>query len=247
MGIYFWSTIMKTTTGENDGKKLEFDLADYSNSARTTLARKAQAKRRKIRQICVGFGAATSTALLGGTGLEAGIIYSGPQDITLAPGVSSSSTARIDLDGNHLPDFEFYFYNSGNVFGSSSRWAYGLAPGNRIATTGSSGARNFNSNDLIGTPGSLLGSAAESASLFRFSGFMGVQLDNGNFGWIQVKSGSEPKSLTIVGWAYEDSGQHLTAGAVPEPTSAMLMGLGLMAMGAAGVRELRRRKRQATA
>lgn len=54
------------------------------------------------------------------------------------------------------------------------------------------------------------------------------------FGWMHIDSVSS-SGFHIDGYAYEDSGAPITAGAVPEPSS-----LALLALGAAGVRALRR-------
>ncbi|MFG0294969.1 MAG: PEP-CTERM sorting domain-containing protein [Maioricimonas sp. JB045] len=56
-----------------------------------------------------------------------------------------------------------------------------------------------------------------------------------------------PLTLTILDLAWEDRpSTPIAAGAtstvVPEPTSAALMGLGMLAMGASGLRQRRRKK-----
>jgi hypothetical protein len=240
-----WRKIMSTTTDNHRKEQLEQALSEYSTAANTRLARRARFSLRSVKRACVQFGAAGSAALVGGTSVEAAIVYSGPQDIALnVPLVEDSSRTQIDIDGDNQLDFHLYIYNSGGGPVSSTLWATGLS-GNVLATIGSSSARRFSFGEQIGTPGSSLGPAGPDGYLgFNGNGFLGVQLSSGNLGWIQVDIAS--KSLTIKDWAYEDSGRHLAAGAttsIPEPSTAT--GLALLAIGAAGVCTLRRRKRAA--
>jgi hypothetical protein len=49
-------------------------------------------------------------------------------------------------------------------------------------------------------------------------------------------------SVTLTGWAYEDSGTMINAGTIPEPGSAALAMGGALVLGAAGLRQWRKRK-----
>ena len=73
------------------------------------------------------------------------------------------------------------------------------------------------------------------------TGFIGVQLDSGNYGWVRisVEDYSEGLDVTVHDYAYDDSGAAIAAGAgaVPEPA-----GMSLLASGAAGTMLRRRRK-----
>jgi hypothetical protein len=62
------------------------------------------------------------------------------------------------------------------------------------------------------------------------------------FGWLQIHLGATQidTSRKIIGYAYENTGAAIPAGVVPEPTTMAL--LGVMAAGALGVREWRKRK-----
>jgi hypothetical protein len=97
------------------------------------------------------------------------------------------------------------------------------------------------------------------------TGIVGVQLRSGDYGWIRLRVDdlglnqpfstilagaggaignglNYPDKITVIDWAYEDSGAAIHAGAVPEPSS-----LALLAAGAAGVSAFRRRKAAKTA
>ena len=76
--------------------------------------------------------------------------------------------------------------------------------------------------------------------------YLGFQFTNENtgqtdFGWLQLQFGATAGDRTIIGYAYEDvGGTSIGAGVVPEPSTFAL--LGVMAAGALGVREWRKRK-----
>jgi hypothetical protein len=74
------------------------------------------------------------------------------------------------------------------------------------------------------------------------------------YGWIHLSLsvtdlfGSDPvlgPNLTIVDWAFEDSGQTLAAGDAPEPATAIPTGLTALALGAVGLRNWRKTRKAA--
>jgi hypothetical protein len=103
--------------------------------------------------------------------------------------------------------------------------------------------------DLIGAAGAYVtGQSVGSAFTSGGQGYVGVRFVNEalggitNFGWVLLSttSGSSGFPVTVVSWAYENSGGSIAAGAIPEPSTTAL--LGVMAAGAFGVRQWRRRK-----
>jgi hypothetical protein len=98
------------------------------------------------------------------------------------------------------------------------------------------------------------------------NGLVGIQLGNGDYGWIRLRFDDLglnqplstllgatlqdgvgfPDGMTVVDWAYEDSGAAIAAGdqgtTVPEPTP-----LALLAAGAVGLGRLRRRSKTSPA
>ena len=78
------------------------------------------------------------------------------------------------------------------------------------------------------------------------SGYLGFRFDhneNGTkdrYGWAKVvfRSGNTSYQINILEWAYEDSGSSIFVGQIPEPAAASLL---LLALGASGLRRLRRK------
>ena len=97
-----------------------------------------------------------------------------------------------------------------------------------------------------------LGEWAEVSSGYAYAGFRiyrnpspGARYMNG---WAKIKiekNNGNPTSLTVQSWAYEDNGDPIFA-PVPE-ASELGLGLGLLALGAAGVRRHRKLKDKRTA
>ncbi|MBT8137134.1 MAG: PEP-CTERM sorting domain-containing protein [Gammaproteobacteria bacterium] len=251
---------------ETEKQQFEQDLLSYSISAQNQPTAKSSWK---------AYGAAASTALLASSALEAAIIYSGPQNINItASGSGATAYTAIDMDGGGA-DFGFgaanfgvynTFYGSTVVTGTNAAFAVGYGGGGIAASATYGRASKFSSGATIGGGAGFAGTAffnataatsnttAFNAGFNSSTGFIGVQLASGNFGWIQVhvdfSFAPGNNGVTILDWAYDDSGAAIRAGdtgavAAPEPATNMLVGMGLLALGASGIRTLRRRKREA--
>jgi len=81
--------------------------------------------------------------------------------------------------------------------------------------------------------------------------FTFIDSSNGNqleFGWVGMSAAtitpgvSANMSVTLTGWAYQDDGNPIASGAIPEPASAGLAMGGALVLGAAGLRQWRKRK-----
>jgi hypothetical protein len=74
------------------------------------------------------------------------------------------------------------------------------------------------------------------------TGYAGFVFDPGIgplYGWLQIQFDGSGTDFTVQQWAYDDTGASIPTGWVPEPSTALLLGLGLV--GAAAF--LRRRRR----
>jgi hypothetical protein len=202
---------------------------------------------------------------------EAAVIYSGVQNLSppLIPDNGSYFAAghgatNVDLDLDGVDDFRVRM----NMSYSSLSWDFDIAAlgTGGIATVGNSSrdARVFRSGSTIGDSG-LFSSRAGLARYFGTQGpfvqgswlpggtdsLAAVRLDD-HMGWIRIRiegnmNGGFPtfEGLTVVDWAYESTpGQSIVAGDIPEPSVGALTGLGLLALGARGLRAQRRRAQQ---
>ena len=187
----------------------------------------------------------------------AAIIYSGPINLNiptttsgiylnLVTGVSNTAPASA-------PGWDF------NPWGTGSLFLYGAGTGNGALDNLAGGSSATLIDNLpLGT--SISGTSAygnfaaetTGATLFNLNSsanYVGIRFTNEatgatNYGWAQLSISasyiSQPR--TIVGYAYDDTGAAIAAGAVPEPTTNAALGLGALALGAMGVRRWRKAK-----
>ena len=196
--------------------------------------------------------AAAAGAAVAAPPAEATIIWSGPVSINIP-----STTSGVYLNvvtgvfgGSSTPGWDVNPWSSSslNMFstaGSMSLYVgtaatyFNLAPGTLISAASTFGTVGTNTINA-GTPLNV----NSSNNLIGFS-FVEPTLNGGAvaYGWMRISLSastfSQPRM--IVEYAYEDSqGVGINAGAVPEPSTFAL--LGVMAAGALGVREWRKRK-----
>jgi len=95
-----------------------------------------------------------------------------------------------------------------------------------------------------------------NATATGYVGFKKVAAGHTYYGWLRMQLTNDAAGLIHKIDFLQDAGSYgayalkgdgLTIGAVPEPSVAALTGLGLLALGAAGVREMRRRQAAAPA
>jgi hypothetical protein len=204
----------------------------------------------------VGKAVGTGTVLTIATSAGAVIVVNNA-GFTVQDADPFSQFESWDIDGvGGQGDFFFYAFNS-----TMSIWtdATGGSPVGFVTNAGSSSLVNLNEGYVIDSNRAFYGyipGLFQSENILRASGF--TSGENGYvgfrftpsgttlYGWAEVRltEGENPR-FDVFRWAYEDSGNAISVGAVPEPAETA-GGLGLLALGAAGLRHWRR-KRQATA
>jgi hypothetical protein len=220
---------------------LETRLEGYAQAAGSLLRVVKKGGARKLVPMTTAAGAALAMA----PAADASIVYSGTANYPLPDG--SSNIAYLNLDnagtGSTATDATLA------VFATNAA-ILATYPVQGIFSTGGPNVANFSSGAQIGPSYSNIvdGATSVGRNLLNFyggTGIAGVRFNIGgqdHYAWIRLDVALDGSSLTIVDWAYEDApGTRISAGAVPEPGSGGLVGLGLLALGARGVRHRRKR------
>ncbi len=195
--------------------------------------------------------AATPTA-------SANIIYSGPLNVAV-PQTSAGIYFNFLTGATSLTSTGFAAYDFNPYLGTGLSFFF-----SGTATTGNAGLQNASGVYQVLAPGALIsaagtyGTAGGAAPMANYragetGGYLGVHFLNEttgavNYGWVQLttSAGTSPTQgfpATVLGYAFDDTGAGILAGqiaAVPEPATVTL--LGVMAAGAVGVRQWRRRR-----
>ncbi len=209
------------------------------------------------------FAAVGGASLAAGTNADAGIVYSGPLDVSLSGAGGFASKAfsvgtvvKYKEALNAGPGYAGIFGGKTGPFlkfalNASGNAAKKYASGNPIHAAGA-----LNSSAVAQTHNKTAGGKTFIHGSFgpgTVTGFVGFKAPNGDLGWIKISvsdmgTPTYPNEITLLGWAYNNvsggpinAGQ-ISGGAVPEPSS---LALGLLAAGSVGLAALRRARTRA--
>ena len=183
---------------------------------------------------------------------QATVVYSGPVSLTVPNNISgiylNLVTGATGTSGSSVPGYDFNPYGSGGL----SFFFTGANAG--LSQNGSSYAllSNF---DYVGPLSTFItGSTATTMANFRAGetgGYLGIKFLNEatgatDYGWVQLSTtGTTGFPATITGYAFQNDGTAIFAGAVPEPGTNAALAIGALALGAVGVRRWRQGKQVA--
>lgn len=176
-------------------------------------------------------GAATTTAAV--QNADADILYSGILNIAVP---ADFTGVYLDIDGLAFNTTGADADSDYNIWFSGGQWdtfhPNGGTTTDQVNVDGF--VDNLSFGDAVdGGTNTTLANITDAGGTAPFNttntGYIGVNV-NGNLGWIQLADvDADAGTLTVVDWAFEDSGGPITAGqtsSVPEPGSLAVLGLG---------------------
>lgn len=183
----------------------------------------------KLRKQVGIFGTAIA-ALAGAEAAEGAVVSLTPNPATQPFQGAASAGSNISLGSPGLTFFQFNDTLGKTLRPGPGGFSWRSTTFGNVITTG----LGFQSNRGIGT-------SATGTETFAFL------TSSNQVGWIRIHLGGTGGAITYLAAAFQNTpGDPIVAGgaAVPEPATVGLFGLGVLAMGAAGVRRLRKKKAQ---
>jgi PEP-CTERM motif len=194
---------------------------------------------------CAAVAAATGASMAVKTA-DATIIYSGVVNIAIpitTAGVYLNVVTGVnDPNPSNVPGWDV------NPYGSTSLILFNPSVPAGGVYENLAGNFNLPFGTLVSAAGTFGSGTMTTLNLNSDNNWVGFRFQNeanGNqieYAWFQIHIGASSidPARAIIGYAYEDSGGSILVGQVPEPSTFAL--LGVMAAGALGVREWRKRK-----
>lgn len=174
----------------------------------------------------------------------ADLAWSGPQDIIMGPagGIGTISQLIVDLDNSGTDDYLLMYTSvfngapsTGNatVADGSGTYALPLTAGSPI---NDANAWDEGSLNLLGWMEDLEdGGQCVGPWCGVQNGYLGVRFqgdDGSHYGWLRISASGDIPTATVHDWAYETSpGVGISAGVVPEPSTIVLLAIGLSVLG----------------
>jgi hypothetical protein len=165
------------------------------------------------------------------------VLYSGFQNITIS---NSFTSVYVDVDGfssssSQASGWDVDTFFGGEAFGNSAAFQpVRLTTANNSAIVSLTVGEQVDGFDTYANVAA--GSSTHVGSaLNQFAsgtqGYLGFRLTDNNaagpyYGWMRVNFSNTGGLGAILDWAYETSGESITVGTIPEPTSYTLLGLG---------------------
>lgn len=184
------------------------------------------------------------------TTADAEIVYYGPEySYTVTEGNSwflEGSSGSTELANLSSASFPYYQYNGFRFADEDGEKPVVFSPGDTISAGKFLGsADGSNVGWTSSSSGYTAGNDWRNFTIGQ-SAYAGFRFTNGsttNYGWVELTILPNHNGVLLSQWAYEDTGANIivAAGAVPEPAEAA-GALGLLALGAAGLRRYRARR-----
>lgn len=196
------------------------------------------------RSMRAAYSAAATVAVAAAGSVEAAIVYSGVQDIS----INQFSSLNLNLDGDAYGDvlLKNYVFGGGNYQGATVNFFPGklvtFSANSRAYVSALSAGSSIDSSTMGSFVGSMAYGGANPNAQFNnaSNAYLGLSFASGAnlyYGWVRVSVNNAAGTFVVHDWAYENNGGGIAAGAVPAPGP-----LALLAAGAAGLSRLRGRK-----